>query len=507
MDVFLAVAALFATAGTLSMHAYADFGSDSVPTPYDVATVTGQGLAVVGQAALVAGEMGWLNFISPSFRDLTPQEREAIVRDMETKYGTWYSGLDPRQQKIADEVAELRASTAGEVRATGNVEFDLVSKEDKLGGVPYNPVTDPDAIPKKTGPSPVGEFFAPNVSILSTALTFVDGVTALFGLLEQPDRGHRMELGKIQFEAGYTGLDSALPDLDSWASPSALLYGIDTKIMQEIAAEARKKAGRFRHIINSQAFDLELMQAALAALTVGLTICVYIALYMESCARGSSVIFQKRAAALATVAAVGIGVTMIIWVAENTGKLKSLSTEYTDLLAKVPSSVPDGPPAAGLLASASTVPVFGGLNLAAQADRSGSASVARESEKRHGRAYVWSDSGGGFARGPAVKPRDADTSTRAMSMDESLAVLPGMQPPAVVNQSAAPARPVTSSAEQKLPAGDVDGERTGAAASAAETERAPVDIAALGPEQAAAAKYRETRRVLATDGPYQGRKA
>ncbi|MBY0441584.1 MAG: hypothetical protein K2Q25_05530, partial [Mycobacteriaceae bacterium] len=389
MDVFLAVAALFATAGTLGMHAKASFGSDSVPTPYDVAIATGQGAAVVGQAALVSGEMGWLNCIDPSFRDLTPAEREALAVRLNSEYDAWYAALSDAKQGTVNNLWESRRKYPnGHVFDLGNenlkeadnfsdlFEYEIhhmgrnfTLPEMEIGeAVPPYPRIDPESLPTKAGPSPVGEFFAPNVWYLSVALVFVDAVTALFGLLEQPDRGQRLSRGVTQFATGYMELEPALPDVEQWKSEAALLYGIDTRIMQEIAAAARSKDSRFKRIINSQAFGLELMQTALAALTVGLTICVYRALYMESCLPGSSNFFQKWAARLGMVAACGIGVAMVVWVAENTGKLEYLKSEYRDLADKVPSAIPDVPPAVGALNSASTVSRFGNLNLSALPD-------------------------------------------------------------------------------------------------------------------------------------------
>ena len=462
MDVFLAVAALFATAGTLGIHAAANLSPDSVPTPCEVATVTGQGAAVVGQAALVSGEMGWLNFLSPSFRDLTEAEKMAITEEMQITYDSWYAGLDRQDRILVDSVHGMR-------KRCGSNDLDyqqrLIAREDQVGEFPPNPTLDPGSVPDKSGSSPVQDFFAPSVGYLSAALTFVDAVTMLFGAFEQPVGGQKINGSLAQLATGSLGLGSALPDPDKWFSQSALLYGIDTKILQQIAVAAWEKDARLKRIIDAQHFNIELMQAALAGITLGLVICVYLALYWESIAPGSSLIFQKRMAALATVATIGIGVTMIVWVGVDTGRLTSLNTEYNDLADKIPDSVPPYAPSMGSLSLASPVSMFGELNLAAMSDGLGASIAAKKHYGHTPTAPEFVESWAGLA---ASEFSDINISRRK-------------PPPLITNSS--PLQRVSSLNPKDSPLNEK--EELTQTADTSQGERVPVDIAALSLASAA----------------------
>ncbi|MBY0441265.1 MAG: hypothetical protein K2Q25_03900 [Mycobacteriaceae bacterium] len=500
MDLFLAVAALFGAGIALSSHSQSSNGE---LTTLDVATVLGQG-------SVVAGKTGAFNRLAPYLPPVRVFEQDRFGLEVQNHTNdTWSRHLGIRSDADNFHSPQLVVEEEPQVINRSELTTPAALNGDYAGPDPNHYFTT-----RARTEAEVQAGFAPTVRILSAALNVVEwGAMPLFGScfgvfsgdlgnMAGPDHGEQIRASKVQFASGLGELAYAYPNSPEWDSDSAVEYAVLDSLMYSLAAQAgvdgmisiygidtNTSLDTLAHtLIDRQATQVELMMGCLAAIGIGLMLCIMAALAMG----GFSWQFQLAMASIGVGAAGAVvGVMANSWASQNEADVNQIADAFNALAASVPAEPPPGPPSAGLLAAGSGSGMFTELNISTKPDSAHPTSTSRAVHQTP-EAPIGPLAPGGSLSGVPVAAQSAGGLSRQTA---------SLQPSDSSTRSVKPA-PNTAAEPTADPHDTAD-----AAAATNPEHTAHAAVAARGADQLAAAAPGKPRRALSPMPPIPHRKA
>jgi uncharacterized protein YukE len=345
---------------------------------------------------------------------------------------------------------------------------------------------------------PIGEGKA-SIILSTLAVVEVLELTTGFG---PPNEGDDLKVGSEQFATVSGQLGSAFPD-DNWQGSASQAYADRNTALQnnaqtmadldlQLAAIVKDQADWVTHIRLGFGILKDLLAAAFAIeLAIKLTV-------PPPGGLTTAQLFATIVAGLGATIAAGMLGTLCYFSVENAKKADALTTQYTELAAAAVLSGTPLTPTEVPAAVESTVSSFEAISssmsgMAAMPDVATLASLAPEGASPQQRALLSALMGEDETPGDGTPAFTMPTLAQVTAMSGQAAKLSGYvgQHMNLVNQMTGQVQQLASMAQQgqaappakeTTPAEDVDG--AGAALGTEAAERAPIELAAVGAQQA-----------------------
>jgi hypothetical protein len=336
------------------------------------------------------------------------------------------------------------------------------------------------------------------VDLAMNVITYIDFLNGV----ADPNKGEIFDTGKLQLELADSKLEAAVPDKGKWDGDAAEAYAAQNALMRILAQKMQELDKQMQALLQEQADAVQEAHRCCLYSLMTLVFAQGIALLLWVNATPLASVKFQLATVLPIYAAVAYEELAALLKSSNVAdEVDKLAAAYNDVTQSAPGkmSIPENevPEAAESYISSFEAVSASMSGMSSSSDMSTLASLVSTAGERVSadkRALLSALAGDGETPGDRTPVKTPEgTPETPVSTPPILAGLAAMSRQAAkpsgsaYPQTKAAARTAEAAAEEAAPAeatvvGDVEG--AGAAVGVAAAERAPIDVAAVGPQQA-----------------------